>query len=182
MPVGAAALSIVLVTLVVAGVVISNTFTILVAQRTRDLALYRCVGATASQVRRLVLAEALVIGIAGSLIGIIVSILGIKLLLRVLSGRERFDILPSSVAIGPAVVVLPLIAGILLAVGAAWSPSREATRVSPLQALRTSLTPPVSRRPGKLRVLVTILLLGGGGALLGLGMLTSIGGSQERGS
>ncbi|MDQ3542091.1 MAG: FtsX-like permease family protein, partial [Chloroflexota bacterium] len=174
-------LAFVLVTLVVAGVVISNTFTILVAQRTRDLALYRCVGATASQVRRLVLTEALVIGIAGSLIGIIASILGIELLLRVLSGRERFDILPSSVAIGPAVVVLPLIAGILLAVGAAWSPSREATRVSPLQALRTSLTPLISRQPGKLRVLATILLMGGGGALLGLGLLTSIGGSQEMG-
>lgn len=170
-----------LVTLVVAGVVISNTFTILVAQRTRDLALYRCVGATASQVRRLVLTEALVIGVIGSAIGIISSIVGIQILLRVLSRQERFDILPSSAGIGPGTVFLPLVAGVLLAVGAAWVPSHEATRVSPLQALRASLAPPVSRRPGKLRVLATILLVGSGGSLLLLGVLTSMSGSQEMG-
>jgi putative ABC transport system permease protein len=169
------------VALVVAGVVISNTFTILVAQRTRDLALYRCVGATASQVRRLVLTEALVIGVVGAAIGVTVSIVGIEVLLRVLSRQERFDIVPASADIGPGTVILPLVAGVLLAAGAAWSPSREATRVSPLQALRTLLAPPISRRPGKLRVLATILLVGGGGSLLLLGMLTSMSGSREMG-
>ena len=58
------------VAVLVAGLVIANTFAVLLAQRTRELALLRCVGATARQVRRSVLGEALVTGLVSSVIGV----------------------------------------------------------------------------------------------------------------
>ncbi|MGB3329511.1 MAG: FtsX-like permease family protein, partial [Thermomicrobiales bacterium] len=62
------------VALFVASIVIANTYTVLVAQRTRNLALLRCVGATRSQVRRSVLIEAVGIGLVASVLGIAVGI------------------------------------------------------------------------------------------------------------
>src|SRR4051794_7009370 len=62
------------VAVVVAGLVIANTFAVLLAQRTRELALLRCVGATSRQVRRSVLGEALVTGFAASAIGVLAGI------------------------------------------------------------------------------------------------------------
>lgn len=169
------------IALIVAGVVISNTFAILVVQRTRDLALFRCLGATGRQVRRLVLGEALLIGVVGSGIGIAVSALVAQALLSLLSRTERFEILPSRIGIAPSVVIVPLLAGIVLTLGAAWSPSREATRVAPLQALRTSVAPPLPRRPGRRAVVLTLLPLAAGVLLLGVGMAISMAGMREVG-
>ena len=62
------------VAVLVAGLVIANTFAVLLAQRTRELALLRCVGATARQVRRSVLGEALLTGLAASALGVLAGI------------------------------------------------------------------------------------------------------------
>ena len=62
------------VAMAVAGIVIANTFTVLVAQRTRTLALLRCVGATKSQVKRSVRLEALVLGVVSSVVGILIGL------------------------------------------------------------------------------------------------------------
>ena len=76
------------VAVLVAGLVIANTFAVLLAQRTRELALLRCVGATARQVRRSVLGEALVTGLASSAIGVAAGI-GLAAAMSALAGGRR---------------------------------------------------------------------------------------------
>lgn len=75
------------ISLVVAGMVIYNTFTILVAQRTKELALLRCVGAERGQVFRSVLAEALFMGLVASILGILGG-LGVSAACRPSSARS----------------------------------------------------------------------------------------------
>ena len=64
----------VLVALLIGGFLVANAFSIMVAQRTRELALLRCLGATTGQVRNAVLLEALVVGVAASLLGTLAAV------------------------------------------------------------------------------------------------------------
>ncbi len=171
------------IALIVASLVIANTFAVLVAQRTHQLALLRCVGATTRQLRRSVTTEAAALGVAASLAGIVVGVALAQLALTVL-GRLAPDVpLPTWVALSPAVVLVPLLAGVVVTIVAARAPSRAAARVSPLAALRPAEGPDplaVSRRRRRLATLLTsggfALLAGGvvltttGGPLLGLGV------------
>ncbi|HYO34525.1 MAG TPA: ABC transporter permease, partial [Geodermatophilus sp.] len=99
------------VAVLVAGLVIANTLAVLVAQRTRDLALLRCVGATSRQVRRSVLAEAAVTGLAASALGVGAGI-GLAALVSALVGTdspvplEGVSVPPVAVAAGLAVGTL----------------------------------------------------------------------------
>jgi putative ABC transport system permease protein len=165
-----------------AGMVISNTFAVLVAQRTRQLALLRCVGATRRQVRRGVLAEATTLGIGASILGIAAGISLAQATLTIM-GRV-FDVtwLPSGVAVPVIAVVLPLLAGTIVTVLAALSPARAATRVAPLAALRPIAPPAFRSKASARRMLVTTGLLLVGGALLAVGVVfTRYGGSVSAG-
>src|SRR5690606_30512659 len=62
------------IALLVAGLVIGNTFAILLAQRRRQIALLRCVGASRGQVRAQLLAEAFMVGAAGAVLGVAVGV------------------------------------------------------------------------------------------------------------
>lgn len=150
----------------VAGIVIANTFAILLAQRTRELALLRSVGARRGQVFGSVLAESAVLGLAGSVIGVAVGYglaTGVGAVLASL-----FDSVPSMVT-GPTVasVVLPIIVGVVVTVGAAVFPARSATRVAPVQALREGSIPP--KRTGTVRIVLafTALVMGVAGLAAG---------------
>lgn len=154
------------VALLVAGLVITNTFQVLVAQRTRLLALLRCVGADRAQLRRSVLTEATILGVGGSLVGIVSGVALAQALLTILGGLNPDVPLPSVVVMGPAVVLVPLGVGTAVTVLAALSPARAATRVAPLAALRPADAPAVTSRAGRPRLVVASLLL-----VVGVGLL-----------
>ncbi|NTW40474.1 MAG: FtsX-like permease family protein, partial [Cellulomonadaceae bacterium] len=163
------------VALLVAALVISNTFAVLVAQRTRTLALLRCVGADRAQLRRSVVTEALLLGGASSLAGLVLGIVLVQVTLVVLNGSGTDVPLPSTISLTPAALLVPLAAGTLVTVLAALSPARAATRVSPLAALRPADAPTVGERSGRVRAWFSGVLMLGGFALLAV---AAIGGSS----
>lgn len=167
------------VAVVVAGLVIANTFAVLLAQRTRELALLRCVGATAQQVRRSVLGEALVTGLAASVLGVLAGVglaAGISLLARATDSPVPL----SGISVPPYAISVPLYAvGVGLAVGtlvtllAALAPARAATLLAPLAALRPTDVAPLRTRPGLLRLVLGLLLLLLGTAAMGVGAVSA---------
>ncbi|AKT51116.1 FtsX-like permease family protein [Arsenicicoccus sp. oral taxon 190] len=149
----------------VSALVIANTFAILVAQRTRQLALLRCVGADRSQVRGSVVAEALLVGVVGALAG---TALGLALAAGLVRLSQGTTLDLGHLVVTPPAVVVPLLTGIVVTVVAALAPARAATRVAPLAALRPTAVTRV-RRVTRVRLVVGSLLTAGGLALLVLG-------------
>ena len=160
------------VALLVAALVIANTFQVLVAQRTRTLALLRCVGARSSQLRASVLTEAAVLGVVASTAGLLVGTGLAQLALTVAGGADLGMPLPSTVAVTGTVVLAPLLVGTLVTVLASLVPAREATRVAPIAALRPADAPVVSARSGRVRLVLALLL--GIGGLAGLLLAVAI--------
>jgi len=160
-----------LISLVVAAMVIYNTFTILVAQRTRELALLRCLGADRRQVFGSVLLEALVMGLVASVVGLGAGVGLAALLEKAVSLASGGLTAPVSLPLTGTVVIAAFAIGVLVTVASAVLPALRATRVAPLAALRSQ---PDShdevRRTGVLRVVSAAVLLLGGGGLIGLGM------------
>lgn len=165
--------------LIVAGLVIANTFQVLVAQRTRTLALLRCVGATKKQLRVSVLTEAGVLGTLASLTGIVVGAVGVQVLLTVLGTRDLGVPLPRTIEVTPAVVLVPLVAGVLVTVLAAFAPARGATRVAPLAALRPA-DAPSARGGSKGRLVLAVVLTVLGGAMLAGGIAVANAGEEPQ--
>ena len=160
------------VAVLVAGLVIANTFAVLLAQRTRELALLRCVGATARQVRRSVLGEALVTGLVSSAIGVAAGI-GLAAAVSAVVGDLDSPVPLAGVSVPWYAVVAGLALGTLVTLLAALAPARAATRVAPLAALRPVDQAPLRSRPGLLRLVLGLLLVVPGVALLALGVVMS---------
>jgi putative ABC transport system permease protein len=123
------------VALFVGSFIIVNTFSMLVGQRSRELALLRAIGATRAQVIRTVLGEAVVIGVVGSVLGIAFGLLiaaGAKAAIRSFLGADIGAGLPVSVT----TVVLSVSVGVLVTVVSAVLPARRASRVAPVAAMR----------------------------------------------
>ena len=143
---------------------IANTFSIIVAQRTRELALLRALGAARRQVMASVLGEALVTAVVASLAGLAFGI-GTSFGIRALMDAIGFGLPPGSLVLSPRTFVVALLVGIVVTVISAAAPARRATRVAPIEALRDSGVPTGttgSRRRFLLGSATTIL---GGGAL-----------------
>lgn len=140
------------IAVLVAGIVIANTFHVLVAQRTRELALLRCIGADARQVRGLVVGEALVLGGVGSALGVVVGVGG-AWLLAAAGGMS------GSLVVTPAMLLVGVAVGVSLTVAAGWPPARRATTVLPVEALRPVDVVPTDRRGGRTRLVVATALL-----------------------
>ncbi|WP_122262974.1 FtsX-like permease family protein [Ornithinimicrobium cerasi] len=155
------------VALATAAIVIANTFTITLAQRTGELALLRAVGATRAQVRRLVLLEALLLGLVASAVGVGLGLLGARGLLG-LSGRFDLGIpLGTEVAVTPLVLGVPFAVGAVVTVAASLWPAVRATRVSPLAALRPDGEAAGRRRTPWVRLVLATVLVGAGVAAMG---------------
>jgi len=115
--------------------VISNTFSILVAQRTRELALLRAVGANRTQVLGSVMLEAVLVGLIAAGLGMLA---GVGLAKAVTAALDAFgaDLPTSTLVIRPSTVVIALVIGLVVTIVAAVIPAVRATRVPPLAALR----------------------------------------------
>ncbi|HET9656006.1 MAG TPA: FtsX-like permease family protein [Kineosporiaceae bacterium] len=161
------------VALFVAGLVITNTFQVLVAQRTRTLALLRCVGATRRQLRRGVLTEAGLLGLLSSLAGLLTGYALVTVVAQVLSHWQDVPI-PATVRPTLLSVLLPLLVGLAVTVLAALSPARAATRVSPVAALRPAGAGGLRSRASRIRLGLSVGLLAVGAALLVVGARTSM--------
>ena len=154
------------VALFVGAFLIFNTFSMLVAQRQRELALLRALGASRQQVTSSVLVEALVVGAIASAIG-----LGLGLLVA-LGLRALVSILGATLPAGPLIVstrtvLTSLAIGILVTSVAALLPARKASSVPPITAMRNAGQPRSGLRRG---VIAGAVLLLPGLALLAFGL------------
>ena len=143
---------------------IVNTFSMLVAQRTREIGLMRAIGATRRQVNRSVLVEALLLGIVGSVVGIGAGI-GLAVGLMQLMDSAGVNMDTSQLTVSASTPVAGLAVGVLATLFAAWLPARRAARISPMAALREASTPGIAR-VGRVRGALGVLLFAGGGAAL----------------
>ncbi|MGA5896360.1 ABC transporter permease [Streptomyces venetus] len=117
--------------------IIANTFTMLVAQRTKELALMRAVGASRRQVTRSVLIEAFVVGAVAAVTGLVAGI-GIGAGLRSLMGSFGGGTVPDGpLVIKPTTIVAALAVGILVTMLAAWLPGRRAAKIPPVAAMNS---------------------------------------------
>ncbi|MDN3355233.1 FtsX-like permease family protein [Actinomadura sp. DC4] len=165
------------ISIFVGAFIIFNTFSMLVAQRSRELALLRAVGASRKQVTRAVLGEAIGVGIVGSTLGLAAGI-GLALLLQALFRAAGAD-LGGGLTLTYQPVLWSYVVGIVVTVSAAYFPARRAAKVPPVAAMRDDVAMP--RRSLRVRLIagsvVTVLgavlsgygLAGGPIALLGAG-------------
>jgi putative ABC transport system permease protein len=124
--------------------VIANTLSITVAERTRELATLRTLGATRRQVLRSVLLEALVIGTLASVVGLFLG-LGLAKGLNQLFVSFGIDLPQTSTVFKTRTVVVSLLAGVVITMLAALRPALRSTRVPPIAAIREGAVLPPSR-------------------------------------
>ncbi|KAB6941889.1 FtsX-like permease family protein [Bifidobacterium longum] len=148
--------------MLVAALVIANTFQVLVAQRRRTLALLRTIGANKSQLYVSVLFEAGVLGLIASALGVG---LGIGLMAALCqSGLMKATGMTMRLVLSGPVFTVPMAFGIIMTVIASLGSARSATAVTPLEALRPiELTD--TRRAGVVRAVISMLLIAVGVAL-----------------
>src|SRR4051794_34731662 len=132
------------IALLVGAFVIFNTLSITVAQRTREFATLRTLGASRKQVMRSVVAEGIVIGVLASVIGLLVGI-GLAKGLVALFAAMDVELPDAATVIAPHTIVLSLVVGTLTTLVASILPARRATRVPPIAAVREGSTLPASR-------------------------------------
>ncbi|SPF03864.1 ABC transporter permease [Streptomyces sp. MA5143a] len=114
--------------------IIANTFTMLVAQRTKELALLRAVGASRRQVTRSVLIEAFVVGTVAAVTGLAVGV-GIGAAMRGLISTLGETVPDGPLVVTPGTVVTALLVGVLITMLAAWLPGRRAAKIPPVAAM-----------------------------------------------
>ncbi len=162
------------IALFVGAFVIYNTFTITVAQRTRELALLRTLGASRRQVLRSVVLEAGLIGLIASVLGLLGGLLlapGLRGLMKAVGA----DLPATASVVETRTIVVALVVGVLVTVLASIVPALRATRIAPVIALREGLT--AEPRSGRGRIVVATLLCLAGAGVLGYGLFGGASGS-----
>ncbi|MEO7069610.1 MAG: FtsX-like permease family protein [Nostocoides sp.] len=159
------------IALVVGSFLIVNTFSILVAQRSRELALFRALGAGRAQVARSVLFEAGIVGLVGSTLGLglgFVLAVGIKTLFATFG----LDLSGSSLVFEPRTVLAAYGVGMVVTLVAAYLPARRAGRVAPVAAMRDDVE--VGESSLRRRVIFGAGLAVIGAAALGTGLFADM--------
>ncbi len=134
-----------IIALFVGAFIIYNTFSIIVAQRARELGLLRALGASGGQVTGSVAIEAFVVGLLSSILGLGLGILvaiGLQALMRAIG----FGLPSGSLVIEPRTIIISLVVGTVITFVSAIAPARRAARVAPMAALRTDMGLPSSGR------------------------------------
>jgi putative ABC transport system permease protein len=143
---------------------IINTFSMLVAQRTREIGLMRAIGSSRKQVNRSVLVEALLLGFFGALLGVGAGV-GIAVGLMKLMSMTGMKLSTDDLTIAWTTPVIGMVLGVVVTVLAAYLPARRAGKVSPMAALRDAGAP-ADARAGRIRAVLGIVLTGAGAGAL----------------
>ena len=155
------------ISLLVATFIIYNTFSMIVAQRLRELALLRAIGASRTQVRNSVTLEAAIIGIIGSALGVVCGA-GMAYGLRGVLNLLGFALPTGNLEIAVRTVVIAVTVGIVVTIASAYSPARRAGIVAPVEAMRTGLTTSGEITKNRVYVAAGIALLGLAGVVIGV--------------
>src|SRR6478735_5049906 len=155
------------VALLVGSFIIFNTFSIVVAQRSRELALLRAIGAGQSQVLGSVLFEAVLVGLVASTAGFVLGIF-LAVGLKALLGALGLDIPASDIAIPAAAFIWSYVLGMIVTVVAAIAPALRASRIPPIAAMRDSSIDKSSTSPRRAVIGILVTLIGLAFLLLGL--------------
>ncbi len=160
------------VALFVAAFLIFNTFSITVAQRTREFAMLRTLGANRRQILSSVVTEAFVTGLGASIVGVLAGI-GFAPAISALFTAVGIDLPDSGTVIAARTIIVGLVLGTGLTVIAALLPALRATRVPPVSGLRDGAVPatPSERRK---RTIAAVILTAAGVALMVLGVFDAI--------
>ncbi|WP_330296721.1 ABC transporter permease [Streptomyces sp. NBC_00503] len=157
-----------LISLFVGVFLIYNTFTMLVAQRTKELALLRAIGANRGQVRSSVLAEALVVGVISSAIGLVAGI-GLAVGMRSAIGAFGAKIPAGPLVVAPTTIVAAIAIGVFVTVIAALVPAIRTSRIAPVAAMGSAHLPATAKS--------LVLRNSIGGSITFLGLLGILGGA-----
>lgn len=175
-----------MIALGVGSFVIYNVFSISAAQRQRENALLRAIGASKRQVTRAMLIESVVVGVFGSIAGFAGGIgltVGLSSLLRAVG----IDLPTGGLVVPPAAAVQTILVGLLVTVASAWLPARRAGKVPPLAAMRATAIETAG--PGRKRTALALALIllgiavigavtaGASNSLLGVGVLLVFAGT-----
>ncbi|MFF2145984.1 ABC transporter permease [Kitasatospora sp. NPDC058190] len=153
--------------------IIANTFTMLVAQRTKELALLRAIGASRKQITRSVKIEAALVGLTASVAGLVAGIgiaAGFKALLN---GPMDANLPDGPLIVAPTTVVAAIAVGVLVTLLAAWLPARRASRIAPVAAM-SSAEQPATQKSLVVRNTIGLLF-----ALAGVAALVAGASSKE---
>ncbi len=161
------------ISLVVGAFLIVNTFSILVAQRGRELALLRALGASRRQVTWSVQLEAFVLGMLGSALGLGLGVL-LAMGLRALFGQFGLDLSGQSLVFGPRTVLAAFLVGVAVTMVAAVLPARRTTRIAPVQALRDDIALPESTMHKRFQVGLGLIVGGLVVLVAGLGDVVEV--------
>lgn len=127
-----------LIILLTATIAIISTFLATIAERTKEIGLFRALGAKKSYIKRLILTEAGIIGLIGSIIGIIVGILSSMIIDKI--GLQQLEKTAFSAdtlfMITPTLIIITIIFGTLLSLLAAYIPAQKAAKINPIKALK----------------------------------------------
>lgn len=156
------------IALVVGTFLIINTFSILVAQRSRELALLRALGASRRQVTRSVLLEAVVVGLIGSTLGLVLGY-GLAAGLRALFANFGLDLSGSELVFKPRTIIVAYAVGVLVTMFAAYVPARRAAKIPPVAAMGDEVALPESSL--RRRVFIGIFLVIAGATLMTTGLI-----------
>jgi putative ABC transport system permease protein len=157
-----------LIALFVGSFIIYNTFSILVAQRGKEMALLRAIGASRRQVLGSVLLEAVVVGLIAALLGVAAGV-GVAVGLRALLSGFGIEIPAGGIVLAPRTVLVSLLTGVLVSAASAVLPARKAAKAPPIAAMRDLAhdSSGWSRR----RVVIGAAVTGAGVTALSLGLL-----------
>jgi putative ABC transport system permease protein len=155
------------VALFVSAFFINNTFSIVVGQRARELALLRALGASRTQITRSVVGEGLVVGAVASIIGIGVGLL-IAMLLQAIFEAAGFGLPKQALLLEPRTLAAAAVVGLGVTLVASLAPARQASAVAPVEGMREGFIHTRWSRP--VRVVVGASLTGVGAALVAGGL------------
>jgi putative ABC transport system permease protein len=161
------------VALFVGSFIIVNTFGIILAQRTREIALLRCLGASRAQVLRSVLGESLIVAVIAAAAGFGLGVL-FAVALKAVFTAIGFSMPTTGLQIRARTVLVSLLVGVAVTVGASLIPALKATRVAPVEALREGASTERARAAWWRAASGAVLAAAGIGLLL-TGLFTSVG-------
>ncbi|GAB3308659.1 FtsX-like permease family protein [Epidermidibacterium keratini] len=155
------------IALAVAAIVIANTFTILLAQRRRTIALQRLIGATTKQLTRQIVIESGIVAVVGTALGV-----GLSILVGYVAA-DSLGFAGAGLSVPPFGLALAAIAGIATTMLAAYFPIRRAARIAPIEAMRPSETEAAGASIAKWRVITAGILFILGAIPFVLGVITT---------